>query len=78
LYRKVCKKAGVKHTSHDLRHTFAAYFLEEGNSTELLSKALGHSDIEITQRYYSHFTKKRQIALDEANERTQAAMASGD
>jgi integrase/recombinase XerD len=87
LYRKVFKKAGkdysfeksgVEHTSHDFRHTFAAYFLEAGNSTEDLSKALGHSDIKITQRYYSHFTGKRQESLDESVERTQAAMASGD
>jgi integrase len=42
------KKSGVEHTSHDFRHTFAAYFLETGDSIELLSKALGHSDIKIT------------------------------
>jgi integrase len=78
LYRKVFKKAGVEHTSHDFRHTFAAYFLEAGNSTEDLRAALGHGSIDITERYYSHFTGKRQAALDESIERTQAAMASGD
>jgi len=86
LYRKVFEKAGpdrsfdksgVEHTSHDLRHAFAAYFLEAGNSTEELSKALGHGSIDITERYYSHFTGKRQKALDAANEKTLAAM-SGD
>jgi integrase len=78
LYRKVFKKAGVEHTSHDFRHTFAAYFLEAGNSTEDLRAALGHGSIDITERYYSHFTGKRQAALDESIERTQAAMGSGD
>jgi integrase/recombinase XerD len=74
LYRKVFEKAGVEHTSHDFRHTFAAYFLEAGNSTEDLRKALGHGSIDITERYYSHFTGKRQGMLDAAIEKTLAAM----
>jgi len=86
LYRKVFEKAGpdrafdksgVKHTSHDFRHTYAAYFLEAGNSTEDLRKALGHDSIAITERYYSHFTGKRQEMLDVAQEKTLAEM-SGD
>jgi hypothetical protein len=52
--------------------------LEAGNNTEDLRAALGHGSIDITERYYSHFTGKRQAALDESIERTQAAMASGD
>ncbi len=84
LYRKVFTKVwedggkvGDPHTSHDLRHTFAAYFLEAGNSTEDLRKALGHGSIDITERYYSHFTGKRQGMLDVAIEKTLAAM-NGD
>lgn len=77
LYRKVFAKAGVEHTSHDFRHTYAANFLEAGNSTEDLRAALGHGSIDITEKYYSHFTGKRQDMLDAAAERTLAAM-SGD
>jgi hypothetical protein len=64
-------------TSSSRRWQASPIFLEAGHSTEALSKTLGHSDIKITQRYYSHFTGKRQAALDADIERTQAAMASG-
>jgi integrase len=39
LYRKVFKKAGVGHTSHDLRHTYAATFLEAGGDIRLLTES---------------------------------------
>ena len=74
LYRKVFKKAGVEHTSHDLRHTYAATFLETGGDIRLLSKALGHSSITVTEKYYAHFTKKQQDMLDKAAEDALAAM----
>jgi integrase len=74
LYRKVFKKAGVEHTSHDLRHTYAATFLEAGADIRLLSKALGHSSITVTEKYYAHFTTKQQDMLDKAAENALAAM----
>jgi integrase len=74
LYRKVFKKAGVEHTSHDLRPTYAATFLEAGGDIRLLSKALGHSSITVTEKYYAHFTKKQQDMLDKAAENALAAM----
>lgn len=60
LYRKVFTLAGVHHSSHDLRHTYAATFLEAGGDIRLLSKALGHSSVTITEKFYAHFTKKQQ------------------
>ena len=75
LYRKVFKKAGVEHTSHDLRHTYAATFLEAGGDIRLLSKALGHSSITVTEKYYAHFTRKQQDMLDKAAEKALAAMS---
>ena len=75
LYRKVFKKAGVEHTSHDLRHTYAATFLEAGGDIRLLSKALGHSSITVTEKYYAHFTTKQQDMLDKAAENAPAAMS---
>ncbi len=74
LYRKVFKKAAVEHTSHDLRHTYAAIFLEAGGDIRLLSKALGHSSITVTEKYYAHFTTKQQDMLDKAAENALAAM----
>jgi len=75
LYRKVFKTAGVEHTSHDLRHTYAATFLEAGGDIRLLSKALGHSSITVTEKYYAHFTTKQQDMLDKAAEKALAAMS---
>jgi integrase len=75
LYRKVFNKAGVEHTSHDLRHTYAATFLEAGGDIRLLSKALGHSSINVTEKYYAHFTRKQQDMLDKAAEKALAAMS---
>jgi integrase len=74
LYRKVFKKAGVEHTSHDLRHTYAATFLESGGDIRWLSKGLGHSSITVTEKYYAHFTTKQQDMLDKAAEKALAAM----
>ncbi len=41
---------------HDLRHTFAVHFLEQGGQLYDLQKLLGHSTIRLTERY-SHFSQ---------------------
>jgi hypothetical protein len=38
-------------TFHDLRHTFAAWFLRKGGSLHALRDILGHSDYKTTLRY---------------------------
>jgi integrase len=38
-------------TIHDLRHTFASWYLQDGGTIEELSGLLGHSSILVTQRY---------------------------
>ena len=42
---------------HDLRHTFATRALEGGTPLEVVSKLLGHSSVQVTQRY-AHITSK--------------------
>jgi integrase len=74
LYRKVFKRAGVEHSSHDFRHTYAATFLESGGDIRLLSEALGHSSIDVTKKFYAHFTGQQQKMLDQAAEKALAAM----
>jgi integrase len=52
---KDCKVAGVKVIRfHDLRHTMASQFMARGGNIFELSKILGHTDIQMTQRYL-HF-----------------------
>lgn len=36
---------------HDLRHTFASNFLKNGGKLYDLQKTLGHSTIQVTERY---------------------------
>jgi integrase len=36
---------------HDLRHTFATWLRQGGSPLEVVSRALGHSSIHVTQRY---------------------------
>jgi integrase/recombinase XerD len=38
---------------HDLRHTFGARFLQRGGDIYVLSKMLGHSSVQVTQRHYA-------------------------
>jgi integrase len=39
---------------HDLRHTCASLYIQNGASVTLVSKLLGHSDVAVTLRIYSH------------------------
>lgn len=57
ILSKACKIAGVKEiTPHALRHTFSANYLMDGGSIWDLSKILGHQSVEITEKYYAHFS----------------------
>ncbi|WP_239257116.1 site-specific integrase [Listeria ilorinensis] len=50
-----CKKLGIREiTCHSLRHTHASILLYEGVNVKYISRRLGHSDITITLKVYSH------------------------
>jgi len=54
-FRKMCVAAGLegKHLHpHSLRHSFAHILLEVGNSVDNISKLLGHTNTETTEKYY--------------------------
>ena len=45
-------------TSHAARHTFATYLLNKGIPIETVAKAMGHSNIRMTQHYAKLLGKK--------------------
>jgi integrase len=45
---------GEKRTFHSLRHTFARLAIEHGRPIYWLSKHLGHSSLDVTDRVYGH------------------------
>ena len=50
--RQVRRYSGVERFHpHQMRHTFACRWLEEGRSLEALQHVLGHATIVMTQRY---------------------------
>ncbi len=54
--RKLAKRCGVKPIRfHDLRHSFASIFMMSGGSIYDLQKLLGHSTVQMTERY-SHLS----------------------
>lgn len=56
IFKKVIKKYGLKDIKfHALRHTNASLKIQEGIQPQIISKSLGHSSIDITHKYYSHF-----------------------
>lgn len=64
MYRQVFEKAGVKGTSHMFRHTFSVELLKAGVDIRKVSRALGHSSVTITERYYAKWNKAQQDILD--------------
>jgi site-specific recombinase XerD len=67
MYRQVFEAAGIKkpgQLSHTLRHTFAVELLKAGVDIRKVSKALGHSSVTITERYYAKWNKAQQDILD--------------
>jgi integrase len=47
-----CKRAGVTDFRwHDLRHTFASWFVQDGGDLYHLSRILGHATVQMTARY---------------------------
>lgn len=65
----VGKLAGVHLHPHRLRDTFACRMLERGVDIRLVSKALGHSSVRITEKHYSPWMPTHQSLLEAATAR---------
>jgi integrase len=58
--RRTCDAAGItRRGPHALRHTFATHALDAGESLKEVSETLGHANVAITGRVYSHNVKRR-------------------
>lgn len=55
---KAGERVGVKVTPHQLRNNFAKYYLMNGGDWATLSRLLGHSSVEVTQKAYLDFTDR--------------------
>ena len=58
-YQSFMKKLGIQPLKfHSLRHTFASINIENGADIKTISEILGHSDIDVTLKIYTHTSKK--------------------
>ncbi len=54
-HRGILKKAGLRHVRlHDLRHSFASFLIQNGESLAYVKEQLGHHSIQITVDTYGH------------------------
>lgn len=65
MYQRVFRAAKIDGTSHMFRHTFSVELLKAGVDIRKVSKALGHSSVTITERYYAKWNKAQQDILDD-------------
>lgn len=62
-FEKVQQNAGIEPLGslHSLRHTFATILLSLGEDIKVVSKLLGHADINITYNTYIHVIEDQQV-----------------
>lgn len=66
IWRKALLDANIENMRfHDLRHTFATRMLRQTQNISLVSKMLGHTNIETTSRYAHVLTSDMRDALDQ-------------
>ena len=52
FFRAACQRAGLSGVRfHDLRHTFASWWVMRGGDLYQLQKLMGHSSVQVTERY---------------------------
>jgi integrase len=51
-FEGACQRAGIEDLRfHDLRHTFASWFVQQGGDLYRLSRILGHATLQMSSRY---------------------------
>ena len=60
-FSKILKRAGVENCSlHTLRHTFGSMLVRKGVQLVVVSRMMGHSNIQITINRYIHILQEQQ------------------
>jgi integrase len=71
-WRPSVRRAGLAPlTFHQLRHTAAAFMIDEGAGQEQVKRRMGHEDIRTTYNVYGHLFPDREDELVEALDRRQ-------
>lgn len=77
IWQRIRHKAGLPELRiHDLRHQFASFLVNNGNSLFVIGQILGHSTPSVTQRYAHLSTQSLQAAANAASQQLQAASGS--
>lgn len=59
ILSKFYEKIGIEPLKfHSLRHTFASMNIENGADVKTISEILGHSDVDVTLKIYTHTSNK--------------------
>ncbi|MPZ09236.1 MAG: tyrosine-type recombinase/integrase [Kiloniellaceae bacterium] len=78
-WRRVRSKAGLQgYRLHDLRHTFASWGVNGGESLPIIGALLGHREMQTTQRYAHLSQSPLKKAADDINARMRAAIEAAE
>jgi integrase len=70
-------KAGLRHIRiHDLRHTFASFLIQNGESLAYIKEQLGHASIKMTVDVYGHLMPSGNRAAVDRLDDVQPALAA--
>jgi len=68
VWGRLRKKAGLPHLRiHDLRHQYASFLVNSGQTLFMVQQILGHSSPSVTQRYAHLSTRSLQEAANTAS-----------
>lgn len=74
-FRSACERAGIENFRwHDLRHTYASWWVQDGGDIQHLARILGHSTTQMTQRYAHLRTDDLHRAVADIDRRRQATI----
>jgi integrase len=77
VWGRLRTKAGLPHLRiHDLRHQFASFLVNSGQTLFMVQQILGHSSPSVTQRYAHLSTKSLQEAANTASIMIKGSMAA--